>query len=130
MTTKTSGITIYWRLLRYIGPYRWVFGISIFGMFLSALTEVALPVAVKPFLDGTFINKDPLLIKWTPIFLICLFLIRGLGSFMGQYASAWVANKVVADLRNQMLDRLLKLPLGYFHDSSSGSIVSRFTFIN
>ena len=128
MTTKTSGITIYWRLLRYIGPYRWVFAISIFGMFLSALTEVALPVAVKPFLDGTFINKDPLLIKWTPIFLICLFLIRGLGSFMGQYASAWVANKVVADLRNQMLDRLLKLPLGYFHDSSSGSIVSRFTF--
>ncbi|MGD2140123.1 MAG: lipid A export permease/ATP-binding protein MsbA, partial [Burkholderiales bacterium] len=94
----------------------------------SALTEVALPAAVKPFLDGTFVDKDPFLIKWTPIALILLFVFRGVGSFMGQYASAWVGNKIVMDLRDQMFRRMLALPLGYFHNNTTGNLISRFTY--
>ncbi len=119
---------LYLRLLRYVRPYAWVFGFSIFGMLISAATEVALPAAVKPFLDGTFVSRDPVLIKWTPIALIILFVFRGFGSFLGQYASAWVGNKVVMDLRDQMFRRMLALPLGYFHDRATGNLISRFTF--
>ena len=128
MKKITSGLSLYWRLLGYVRPYSAVFALSIFGMMLSAITEVALPVAVKPFLDGTFIDKDPFLIQWTPVFLIGLFLFRGLGGFLGQYAAAWVGNKIVADLRGVMIDRLLGLPLGYFHDTHSGNITSRFVY--
>ncbi len=128
MRRDKSGFILYGRLLGYVKPYTAIFAISIFGMVLMSATEVALPIAVKPFLDGTFIDKDPLLIKWTPIFLVLLFLVRGMGGFIGQYAAAWVGNKVVADLRTQMMDRLLTLPIGYFQDSSSGNIISRFTY--
>ena len=119
---------LYLRLLAYVRPYLWVFGFSILGMLISAATEVALPAAVKPFLDGTFVDKDPFLIKWTPVALIVLFLLRGVGSFLGQYASAWVGNKVVMDLRDQMFRRMLALPLGYFHDNTTGNLISRFTY--
>jgi subfamily B ATP-binding cassette protein MsbA len=119
---------LYFRLLAYVRPYLWVFAVSILGMLISAATEVALPAAVKPFLDGTFVNKDPVLIKWTPIALILLFAFRGVGSFLGQYASAWVGNKVVMDLRDQMFRRMLSLPLGYFHDHTTGNLLSRFTY--
>jgi len=119
---------LYLRLLRYVRPYAWVFGFSILGMLISAATEVALPAAVKPFLDGTFVSKDPVLIKWTPIALILLFVFRGIGSFLGQYACAWVGNKVVMDLRDQMFRRMLALPLGYFYDRTTGNLISRFTF--
>lgn len=119
---------LYFRLLAYVRPYLWVFALSILGMLISAATEVALPAAVKPFLDGTFVDKDPLLIKWTPIALILLFVFRGFGSFLGQYASAWVGNKVVMDLRDQMFRRMLSLPLGYFHDHTTGNLLSRFTY--
>ena len=125
---QMSSTQLYFRLLRYVRPYVWVFGLSIVGMLISAATEVALPAAVKPFLDGTFVNKDPVLITWTPIALILLFLFRGVGGFLGQYASAWVGNKVVMDLRDQMFRRMLALPLGYFHDHTTGNLISRFTF--
>ncbi len=128
MRRDKSGFILYGRLLGYVKPYAGIFALSIFGMVLMSATEVALPVAVKPFLDGTFIDKDPLLIKWTPIFLVLLFLVRGMGGFIGQYAAAWVGNKVVADLRIQMMDRLLNLPIGYFQDIPSGNIISRFTY--
>ena len=125
MMTSTQ---LYMRLLRYVRPYALIFSVSILGMLISAATEVALPAAVKPFLDGTFVDKDPLLIKWTPIALILLFVFRGLGSFMGQYASAWVGNKIVMDLRDQMFRRMLALPLGYFHDHTTGNLISRFIY--
>ena len=119
---------LYIRLLGYLRPYSLVFSISIFGMILAAATEVALPVVIKPFLDGTFIDKDPSLMTWAPIALILIFLVRGVGGFIAQYASAWVGNKMVMDLREEMFEKILVLPLKYFHEHSSGSQLSKFTF--
>lgn len=127
MKTEKSA-QLYLRLLGYLRPYSLVFSISIFGMILTAATEVALPVVIKPFLDGTFIDKDPSLMTWAPIALILIFLVRGLGGFIAQYASAWVGNKMVMDLREEMFEKILVLPLKYFHDHSSGSQLSKFTF--
>ena len=97
-------------------------------MILAAATEVALPVVIKPFLDGTFIDKDPTLMTWTPIALVLIFLVRGVGGFIAQYASALVGNKMVMDLREEMFEKILVLPLKYFHEHSSGSQLSKFTF--
>lgn len=127
METEKSS-QLYFRLLGYLKPYSLVFSISIFGMILAAATEVALPVVIKPFLDGTFIDKDPTLMTWTPIALVLIFLVRGVGGFIAQYASAWVGNKMVMDLREEMFEKILVLPLKYFHEHSSGSQLSKFTF--
>src|SRR5258706_13851376 len=96
-------------------------------MLVTAATEVALPVAVKPFLDGTFVNKDPFLITWVPIFMVLLYVVRGAGAYLGTYASAWVGNKEVMDLRDLMFRRMLELRLGYFHDNTTGNLIARFT---
>jgi len=119
---------LYFRLLGYLKPYWIAFAISIVAMVLAALSEVALPVLIKPFLDGTFIDKDPVLMTWTPVFLVGIFLARGITGFVAQYMSSWVGNKMVFDLREQMFEKLLNLPLGYFHENSSGSHISKFTF--
>lgn len=127
MKTEKSA-QLYLRLLGYLRPYSLVFSISIFGMILTAATEVALPIVIKPFLDGTFIDKDPSLMTWAPIALVLIFLVRGVGGFIAQYASAWVGNKMVMDLREEMFEKILVLPLKYFHEHSSGSQLSKFTF--
>jgi subfamily B ATP-binding cassette protein MsbA len=125
---QITSTQLYLRLLLYVQPYWGVFAFSILGMLITAGTEIILPIAVKPFLDGTFVQKDPFLIRWVPVFMVLLYVVRGLGAYIGTYASAWVGNKVVMDLRDQMFRRMLALPLGYFHDSTTGNLISRFTF--
>jgi subfamily B ATP-binding cassette protein MsbA len=125
---QMTSVQLYFRLLRYVKPYWGVFALSILGMLISAATEVALPVAVKPFLDGTFVDKDPFLMKWVPVALVVIYVFRGVGAYIGTYASTWVGNKVVMDLRDIMFRRMLALPLGYFHDNISGNLISRFTY--
>jgi ATP-binding cassette, subfamily B, bacterial MsbA len=123
-----TGARLYLRLLSYVRPYWRVFAVSIVGMLIVAATEVALPAAAQPFLDGTFLHKDPVLMRWAPWLIVLLFAVRGTGAFLGQYASNWVSLRVIMDLRQQMFSRLLTLPLGYFADNLSGKLISKFTF--
>ena len=123
-----TGPQLYLRLVAHVRPYWRIFAISIAGMLVSAATEVALPAAAKPFLDGTFVHKDPVLMRWIPLLLIGLYLVRGLGAFAGQYASSWVAMRVIMDLRQRMFGKLLVLPLSYFSNNLSGKLISKFTF--
>ncbi len=109
-------------------PYWRVFALAILGMLLAAATEVALPAAAKPFLDGTFIDKDPVLMRWVPVGIILLFIVRGIGTFMGTYASAWVGQRAVMDLRSRMFGKLLTLPQRYYSDNLSGNLISKFSF--
>ena len=119
---------LYLRLLSQVRPYWRVYTLAILGMLMTAATEVALPAAAKPFLDGTFIDKDPVLMRWVPFGIILLFVVRGVGTFMGTYASAWVGQRAVMDLRERMFGKLLALPQRYYSDNLSGNLISKFSF--
>jgi subfamily B ATP-binding cassette protein MsbA len=123
-----TGTQLYLRLLGHVKPYWRMFALSILGMVIAAATEVALPAAAKPFLDGTFVERDPVLMRWIPFFIVLIFVARGIGTFMGSYASAWVGQRVVMDLRNRMFGRLLQLPQRYYGEHLSGNLISKFTF--
>ena len=97
-------------------------------MVLTAATEPLFPALLKPLLDGSFVNKsnaNPYLI---PAALIGIFLVRGVLSYLGSYTLAWVSNHVVMDLRNAMFRRLLRLPVRYYDNQSSGSLISKIAF--
>lgn len=123
-----SSKELYFRLLRHVKPYWRQFGAAIACMVLLALTEPAIPAFLKPLLDGTFVEKDPVFIFWAPIGLLILFTVRGLANFASSVAFAWVSSKVVYDLRRRLFDRVLSLPATYFDQNSTGNIVSKITF--
>lgn len=95
---------------------------------LLALTEPAIPALLKPLLDGTFVDKDPEIIFWTPFLLIILFTVRGLSNFTSGVAFEWVSGKVVLDLRAELIDQILLLPNSYFDHHSTGNTISKLTF--
>ena len=119
---------LYLRLLGYVKPYWRIFAISILGMAVTAATEPLLPALLKPMLDGTFIHKDDTVIKLAPLFILGIFFVRGIASFVGTYAIGWVGNKVVMDLRAEMFHKLLTLPTRYYDDHATGNLISKLTF--
>ena len=120
-----SSRDLYFRLLGFVRPYWRVFGIAILGMVLSAASEPLFPALIKPLLDGSFVARDPFYSLWIPIALVGIFVLRGVFSFLTSYAMAWVSNKVVLDLRNEMFGRMLNLPTRYFDHQSSGALISK-----
>jgi subfamily B ATP-binding cassette protein MsbA len=119
---------LYLRLLGYVKPYWRVFAASILGMAVAAATEPLLPALLKPLLDGTFVYKDDTVIRLAPFFILAIFFVRGVATFISTYAINWVGNKVVMDLRNEMFSKLLTLPTRYYDDHATGNLLSKLTF--
>ena len=119
---------LYFRLLRYVLPYRKVFLFSLLGTVTFAATEPAMPALLKPLLDETFVARNADTLVTLPLLMILLFLVRGVASFISGYGMKWVATRVVMDLRREMFDKLQILPIPYFDNHSSGNIISRHTF--
>jgi len=127
MRTMTS-TELYLRLLRYVAPYWRVFALGIFGMTVVAATEPALPALMKPLIEGTFIDKDPQLIRWMPVVIVALFAIRGAAAYIANYSLGWVGTHLVTDLRNAMFAKLLALPARFYDEQPSGVLISKLTF--
>jgi ATP-binding cassette, subfamily B, bacterial MsbA len=95
---------------------------------VTAATEPLLPALLKPLLDGTFVHKDDTIIRLAPLFILAIFFVRGLASFVGTYAIGWVGNKLVMDLRAEMFQKLLALPARFYDDHATGNLISKLTF--
>jgi len=125
---KADGYVIYRRLLRYAFPYWKVFLIAVFGMVLFSLSQGAFTKLIEPMVDGSFVDKDPTLIKWVPILMIIVFAVRTLGSFLSEYGMAWIARSVIQNLRSLVFNKLLCLPIGYYDTTSSGGLLSKMVY--
>lgn len=117
---------LYSRLLRYVRPYWRVFVTSVVAMVVTASTEPLFPALMKPMLDGKFSEGGRL--WYVPVAIVCIFLVRGVLSFVSDYAMAWISYRVVQDLRNAMFARLVRLPTSYFDDQSSGALMSKISY--
>ncbi len=126
--TRMTSTQLYLRLLRYVAPYWQAFAVSVITLIVVAATEAALPAMMKPLLDGTFVERDPVLIRLIPVLIILLFVVRGVATFAGSYTSNWVGNKLVMDLRNEMFGKLLHLPNHYYADHPTGNLISKLTY--
>jgi len=124
MNESSKSVTIYFRLLGYVKPYWKMLSVSILLLALLAVTEPVFPALMKPLLDEGFTNKNSTLTTWLPIILVVLFLVRGFLGFGAKYASAWVANRIVTDLRQTMFEHAIRLPTKYYDSHSSGRIAS------
>ncbi len=128
MSAVVNNRALYRRLLGYVKPYWRMFALAIVALILTAATEPVLPALFKPLLDEGFVAKDQAFIRWIPLLLLALFLVRGLTSFISAYCMAWVGSRLVMDLRAAMFDKLMTLPTRYFDQNPSGQLIAQLAF--
>jgi len=123
-----SSKQLYLRLLSHVTPYWKTLAISVVLLTLLAATEPLFPAMMQPLLDEGFTNKDAEITRFIPIFIVLLFLLRGILTFTSTYASSWVAQRLVTDLRILMFAQLTHLPTAYFDHHSSGALASKIAY--
>lgn len=124
ITTKD----LYLRLLTHVQPYWKMFAVCIAGLVVAALTEPAVPALFKPLLDVNFVERNPDKIIWMPLAMLGVFLVRAVASYVSQMSLAWVAGKLVLDLRELMFQRLLTLPTPFYDQHASATLISKVTY--
>jgi subfamily B ATP-binding cassette protein MsbA len=141
--TVQKGWKPYMRLYSYAGPYKGRFALGLgFGVAYSLVTSL-LPIAVyrvssfvfpggapnprtailrrEAFTVGPTIDS----IVWICLAIPIIMTVRSLCSYGGAYYMAWVSNRVVNDIRNQLFTKVMGHSMDFFNRMKSGYLMSR-----
>jgi subfamily B ATP-binding cassette protein MsbA len=121
-------LRVYKRLLGYTRRW-WPIGVvAILGMALDGGALAAFTQKLRPMIDDLFAKKDPYLIFWMPIWIVGIFAIRGIGTFVSSYGISYVGRNVVQAMQSDVFGAYLRLPAAFFGNEPSGQQISRITY--
>ena len=112
------------RIATMLVPYKGRLGLALAGMAFTAATEPALAGLMKLLLDKGFSGPLTFSLWLVPLFVIGIFVVRGLSTYTTSYMMAWVTSKLMSDLRQKMFKRLLEVPLGFYSENSVGKVIN------
>jgi subfamily B ATP-binding cassette protein MsbA len=75
--------------------------------------------------DGINIDRDMQIIKTFPFLYIGFFVFKGLFAFIHSYLMRAIGAKVVRDVREQLFNKLVTLPMNFYIKRPSGELISR-----
>lgn len=123
-----SSKALYLRLLKYARPHWKVLLAAVAANAVTAALEPILPALFKQMLDEGFVAKNQDWLIWMPVGIIALLTVRGLSGFVASYATSWIDNRLVQDLREAMHKKLLTLPVSYFDNVSTSQLTAHVAF--
>ena len=127
MSSRES-IALYLRLLGYVRPHWRPFALAVFAMVLSAAAQPAIPMILKPVLDGSFIERNSHAVAGLTVLLVLAFVIWAVANWTRAVAFSAVSQRVLIDLRTLMFEKLMALPIGRPDRPSIPRLMSKLTF--
>ncbi len=96
-------------------------------MLVVGATTSALAFLVKPALDEIFLKRNSDMLKWIPVAVIVIYLIKGVCNYTQTILMSFIGQRVVADLRHNLYRRIQMQSLSFFTKNPTGILMSRIT---
>jgi ATP-binding cassette, subfamily B, bacterial MsbA len=113
------------RLWPRIRPHRGKLLVATACLTASAAIGLAFPQIVRYLLDAAFVRHDGALLDRIALSLVGLFTVQALLNFSQAYLLSSTGERIVAQLRQDLFDHLVRLSPGFFAERRSGELVSR-----
>ena len=112
------------RLFSYFKPHRFKYYLGLFFLFLTGITALIFPKLIGDMVDTA---EEAMLadIDRIAIFLLIVFIFQAIFSFFRIYLFVNVTEHVLADLRKDTYNKLIRLPMSYFSQNRVGDMNSR-----
>ncbi len=106
-------------------PYIWRLVAAVLCSAMLSGVNGAVAWLIKPVLDTLFIKKASGFLFFLPFGVVILFFLRGAFAFLTDYLMSSIGAKIVRSLRQGIYSKLLVLPLSFYNETSSGSVMSK-----
>lgn len=119
---------LYGRLLTYVFPFWPAFLVGILGSIVYSGVDAWLVHFLTPLLNKGFIQHDVAFIRWLPVIVISIFIVRGAGNIASDYFMTSVARSVVMVFRQKLFQHYQQMPASEYDNSSAGNLLSAITY--
>ncbi|AJJ09381.1 lipid A export permease/ATP-binding protein MsbA [Yersinia rohdei] len=116
------------RLWPMISPFKTGLAVAAVALVLNAASDTFMLSLLKPLLDDGFGKANSSILKWMPLAVIGLMVVRGITGFISSYCISWVSGKVVMHIRRRLFRHMMGMPVSFFDQQSTGTLLSRITY--
>jgi ATP-binding cassette subfamily B protein len=113
-------------LVPFLWPYRGLLGAALLALILTATVSLILPLAVRRVVDGFNDANAALLDQYFAAALVIAALLA-VGTGLRYYLVSRLGERVVADIRRALFDRVLGMSPAFFEKILTGEVLSRIT---
>ena len=113
-------------LLPFLSPYRKISAMALGALVLTAAVSLVLPLAVRRVIDGFNADSTVLLDQYFAAALGIAALLA-LGTGLRYYLVTRLGERVVADIRRALFDRVMAMSPAFFERILTGEVLSRLT---
>lgn len=123
-----STVNLSKRLVKvYLRPYYKSMALGLFCMIIGAACTAFLAKQMQPIIDDIFIARNPDMLAIVAVQVFFIFFIKGISDYGHSVSMTYVGERIVADMRQQLIRHILYADLSFFHNTPSGELISRFT---
>jgi len=121
--TKKSNYSLF-QIFRYVKPYKTL----LLGVFISLIITsgavLAISRGVKIFIDEGISGNNEHMLNQALFYLLAVIITLAVFTFMRFVLITWTGEKVVADIRVDLIKHILKLSPSYYEKNSTGDILA------
>lgn len=116
-------------IFRFMMPYRMTFIWGLISLVLSSGTLLSFPYFAGKLLDVAQGKQTPIFtsINQIALALLGILLIQSIFSFTRVYTFTVVSEKALADIRHDIYQKIIWLPMSFFDSRRTGELISRIT---
>ena len=110
-----------------VRPYlKWI-GFALVGMVFVAAATAASAWLMKPVINDVFVAKNKEFLLPISIAVLVTFVIKGFANYAQSVIMHYVGQRIITDTQHRLYGHLTRMDLGFFHQTPTGSLISRFT---
>jgi len=119
-----GSLTRWWRDYRVFARYRWQWLLALAFLLLAAAATLSVPLAFRGLIDAGLASPS---VNEKFLDLLMVAVVLALATAARFYVMSWLGERVVADMRKQVFDNVLRQSPDYFETLQTGEVLSRLT---
>ncbi len=118
-------LAVLWRIAALVRPHRARLAVAVATLLLASGLSLIYPAAARFAVDAGLSEQSAADLDRVVVLLCVVFVVHAVLVWIRHYSMSWLGERVVADLRALVFDRVLRLPLAWFHERRTGELVGR-----
>ena len=116
---------VVWRVLRFAKPYRRQISVFVVLVVIMAALAVAPPLLFKQIIDEGVLQGNQRLLVILSLTVAALAVLQAVLNLVQRWFSSTIGEGLIFDLRTQVFDHVLQMPVAFFTRTQTGKLVSR-----
>jgi ATP-binding cassette, subfamily B, bacterial len=116
---------VVWRILRFAKPYRHLIIVFVVLVVILAALAVAPPLLFKEIIDQGVLQGNQRVVIILSLALAGLAVLQAVLGLVQRWFSSTIGEGLIFDLRTQVFDHVMQMPVAFFTRTQTGKLVSR-----